>query len=231
MKKSKKEEKEINELKKNLVNTVQIPLVVKEKDHINKIANRKQKKQEVSHKEENKDKINNAILLGIIILLLLVTSYVIINKMIESEKKPVIVATNKAKKNTKLNINTKWVTADESMFYFDPDGNFYWYDDYTNKKDNYYDGTYTYKQGKEALKEMGYDEKEFIKVFGEKISEDNVYSLELTPITAFIEGKDQSDTFLPNGTKWWYILIIKSEGGAIAYNKTLDIRYHLESYK
>ena len=76
---------------------------------------------------------------------------------------------------------------------------------------------------------MGYDEKEFVKTFGEKISEDNIYSLELTPVTAFIEGRDQSSTYLPEGTKWWYILIIKSEGGAIAYNKTLDIRYHLES--
>ena len=104
-----------------------------------------------------------------------------------------------------------------------------WYDDYTNKKDNYYEGTYTYKQGEEALKEMGYNEKEFIQVFGDKIAKDNIYSLELTPQTAFIEGKDQSETFLPKGTKWWFILIIKSEGGAIAYNKTLDIRYHLES--
>ena len=229
MKKNKKEEKEINELKKNLDNTIKIPLIVKEKDHKNKIVKSKNNKPDILPEVEKKDKINNAILLGIIVLLLLVTSYVIINKMIDSERKPVMVADNKAKKNTKLNLNTKWVTADDSMFYFDKEDNFYWYDDYTNKKDNYYEGTYTYKQGKEALKEMGYDEKEFIKVFGEKISEDNVYSLELTPVTAFIEGKDQSETFLPKGTKWWYILIIKSEGGAIAYNKTLDIRYHLES--
>lgn len=230
MKKNKKEDKELKELKKNLDNTIKIPLIVREKDH-NKVVKSKSNKPDILPQNKKKDKINNAILLSIIVLLLLITSYVIINKMIESEKKPVIIADNNAKKNTKLNLNTKWVTADDSMFYFDKDGNFYWYDDYTNKKDNYYDGTYTYKQGKEALKEMGYDEKEFIKVFGEKISEDNVYSLELTPITAYIEGKDQSEAFLPKGTKWWYILIIKSEGGAIAYNKTLDIRYHLESQK
>ena len=230
MKKNKKEDKEIKELKKNLDNTIKIPLIVRKKDH-DKVIKSKSNKPDILPQEKKKEKINNAILLSIIVLLLLITSYVIINKMIESERRPEIIADNTVKKNTKLNLNTKWVTADDSMFYFDKDGNFYWYDDYTNKKDNYYDGTYTYKQGKEALKEMGYDEKEFIKVFGEKISEDNVYSLELTPITAFIEGKDQSDTYLPNGTKWWYILIIKSEGGAIAYNKTLDIRYHLESQK
>jgi len=229
MKKKQKETKELKNLKKSIDNTIRIPLIVKEKDNKNKIVQQKNKNPDNIPEVKKKDKINNAILLGIIVLLLLITSYVIINKMIESEKKPVIVAENKLKKNTKLNLHTKWITADDSMFYFDEDGNFFWYDDYTNKKDNYYEGTYTYKQGKEALKEMGYDEKEFIKVFGEKISEDNVYSLELTPLTAFIEGKDQSETFLPNDTKWWYILIIKSEGGAIAYNKTLDIRYHLES--
>ncbi len=229
MAKKKSNDKQINKLKKNLDNTIKIPLVVKEKDNISVVVNNKPSKSNILPEEKKKDKLNNAILLGIIVLLLLITSYIIINKIIDSEKKPVIVANNKAKKNSKLNLNTKWITADDSMFYFDEEGNFYWYDDYTNKKDNYYDGTYTYKQGKEALKDMGYNEKEFHKTFGEKISEDNIYSLELTPTTAFIEGKDQTETFIPKNTKWWYILIIKSEGGAIAYNKTLDIRYHLES--
>ena len=222
-----KKKQKIDELKKNIDNTIKIPLMVKEKENKSK----KVKNNKVVHHPENqkKDKENSSILLAIIVLLLLITSYVIINKMISTENKPVAIADKKEKKGTSLSLNTKWITADDSMFYFDKEGNFYWYDDYTDKKDNYYDGTYTYKQGKDALKEMGYDEKEFLKVFGEKISEDRVYSLELTPVTAFIEGRDQSETFLPKGTKWWFILIIKSEGGAIAYNKTLDIRYHLES--
>ena len=229
MKKNKKEDKELQQLKSNINNTIQIPLMVKEKENKNKVLKNKNNKPDSQPKTSQKDKINNAILLGIIVLLLLITSYVILNKMIDEEKKPLVVAETKVKKNNKNNINTKWVTADDSMFHFDKDNNFYWYDDYTNKKDNYYEGTYTYKQGEEALKEMGYNEKEFIQVFGDKIAKDNIYSLELTPQTAFIEGKDQSETFLPKGTKWWFILIIKSEGGAIAYNKTLDIRYHLES--
>ena len=222
-----KKNQKIDELKKNIDNTIKIPLMVKEKENKSK----KVKINKVVHHPENqkKDKENSSILLAIIVLLLLITSYVIINKMISTENKPVAKKKKKEKKGTSLSLNTKWITADDSMFYFDKEGNFYWYDDYTDKKDNYYDGTYTYKQGKDALKEMGYDEKEFLKVFGEKISEDRVYSLELTPVTAFIEGRDQSETFLPKGTKWWFILIIKSEGGAIAYNKTLDIRYHLES--
>ena len=225
MSNQKKQIKQLKKIKEKIDNTIQIPLLVKEKNDTTIVKNKP------THlpKETKKDKVNNAILLGIIVLLLLITSYVIISRIIDSEKKPTVMAKTIIKKNKKQNLNTKWITADDSMFYFDKEGNFYWYDDYTNKKDNYYDGTYTFKQGQEALKEMGYDEKEFVKTFGEKISEDNIYSLELTPVTAFIEGRDQSSTYLPEGTKWWYILIIKSEGGAIAYNKTLDIRYHLES--
>ena len=57
-------------------------------------------------------------------------------------------------------------------------------------------------------------------------------SLSIAPskaISCALTRTSRAETFLPKGTKWWFILIIKSEGGAIAYNKTLDIRYHLES--
>ncbi len=217
-------EEDIKELKQNLKNTIRVPLVVKEKPNKEKRMRSKKK----DPQKEKKDRTGNAILIGIVVLLLLITSYTIINKIIDSNKKPVVVADNSNKKK-KMSLNKKWITADGAMFYFAEDETFYWYEESTDTKDNYYEGTYAYKQGKEALKEMGYNENEFIKIYGDKILEDNIYSLELSPSTAYIEGKDQTSTFIPKDTKWWFILIIKNEGGAIAYNKTLDIRYHLES--
>ena len=75
---------------------------------------------------------------------------------------------------------------------------------------------------------MGYTEAEFKSNFGENINIDNVYSIEITPKKAVIDGKDVSSTTIKPNTTWWYILIIRNDGSAISYNKTLDTRYELK---
>jgi len=223
MKKNKKEDKELQQLKSNINNTIQIPLMVKEKENKNKVLKNKNNKPDIQQKTSQKDKINNAILLGIIVLLLLITSYVILNKMIDEEKKPLVVAETKVKKNNKNNINTKWVTADDSMFHFDKDNNFYWYDDYTNKKDNYYEGTYTYTNGLEALEEMGYTEEDYNITFKkDNIKIDNIYSIKVQLSSEVINNVRKNKE-----QKWWLIMLIIDNKNAVIYNKTLDTRYTL----
>ena len=41
----------------------------------------------------------------------------------------------------------------------------------------------------------------------------------------FLYDKDERD--IKENESWWYILIVKDEQTAIAYNKTLDLRYSL----
>lgn len=233
MSKNKKSNKELKKIKKNLEHEVQVPLLVKKSKISNKkLTFKKESIEEKKKKEKVSDgRLTNAILICFVVLLLLITSYVIVSRIVNSSTSSIMVSKTDTKKVKKVDIFKKWVTLDNSMFLFTKDDTFYWYEDASNNKDNYYDGNYTYKIGKEALKEMGIDEDDFKKIFGEKIIEDRVFSLQLEPTEAFIEGKDQTDTYLPEGTSWWFIIVVKSDGTAIGYNKTLDIRYHLKEYK
>ena len=61
MKKNKKEDKELQQLKSNINNTIQIPLMVKEKENKNKVLKNKNNKPDSQPKTSQKDKINNAI--------------------------------------------------------------------------------------------------------------------------------------------------------------------------
>ena len=70
--------------------------------------------------------------------------------------------------------------------------------------------------------------KEFRKIFGDDILLEDVYSIEITPNKAIIDGKDVTSTSIKPNTKWWYILIIRPDGSAMSYNKTLDSRYDLK---
>ena len=225
-----KRQKELDEIKKNLEHDVQVPLLVKKSKNNRRMVsfNGEDVKDELKKQDSvSNNKISNAILICFIVLLLFITSYVIVGRIVESNKSSVMVSKSDDKKKKKVSIINNWVTLDNNMFMFTADDTFYWYDDSTSLKDNYYSGNFEYKNGKEALKEMGYEEDDFLKIFGEKIDIDRVFSLQLKPREAFIEGKDQTSTYLPENTSWWMIVVIKSDGSAIAYNKTLDKKYHM----
>ena len=125
------------------------------------------------------------------------------------------------------NIIGSWQSSNKGLFTFDEKGTFYWYNSYENIKDNYYKGTYSYKTGQKALNEMGYTEKEFTIEFGENIKLDNIYSINLKPTTVIMSGIDISTIELNKNETWWFILIVKDDGNAYAYNKTLDLKYNL----
>lgn len=170
--------------------------------------------------------ISSLIKVFTVVLLFIFTIMIIINIVSDKEQKPATVIPNKVVK-TELILFDEWITDNDSLFVFKNDLSFYWYESSKNKEDNYYAGTYTYKTGHDALIEMGYDEAEFIKTFGSDMAIENVYSLEMTPTISYINKKDVSTSNIAKNTKWWYILIIKKDGTAISYNKSLDIRYNL----
>ena len=225
---AKKSNKELEEIKKSLDHTMQVPLLVK-KSKVNKQRLSFKNKEKVMKDDKAKDnKLSSALLICIIVLLLLITSYVIVSRIVESSTSSIMVSKDTTKKNKKkVSIAKEWVSLDNDCFKFTEDNTFYWYDDSTNYKDNYYSGNFSYKAGSDALKEIGYEEDDFKKIFGEKIALEKVFSLVLEPKEAFIEGKDQTNTFIPDGTTWWMIMVIKSDGSAILYNKTLDVKYHI----
>jgi len=142
---------------------------------------------------------------------------------------------NQAMLGTKKNANAttnaigSWKTENNSLFVFTDDYNFYWYDSYKSLDNNYYAGTYNLKKGEEALTEMGYTEEEFATTFGNDIELDNVYSMNLLPTLSYKNYQDTSSSDLKENESWWFILIIKNDDTAIAYNKTLDLRYNLNA--
>ena len=216
-------DKELEKIKDNLnTSEIQVPLIVKNNNQVK--TKKEKKKKEVKLSD---GKLSNAILLCIIALLLFITSYVIVQRVIDSNTKTVVTSSNdtKIKEYTLLK---KWESADEELFVFDDNHKFYIYNNKDNINNDYYSGTYSYKKGNEALLEMGYTESEYSKIFKERIEKNNIYSLELKPDTVYMDGVDKSDKSIPDNTKWWFLLIIKSDGTAIGYNKTLNTRYHLK---
>lgn len=215
------------------VNLKPIPLKVKKTNHVPSNKNKeiedfiKSKYSNLNNYYQEEDKLLNLssiLKVFIVILLLIITVTIIIQTALESTKKPQVTVVNEVIKTGDL--LGKWQTNNSATFIFNEDSSFYWYRSADDLKNNYYGGVYTYKKGDEALAEMGYDDEEFTKTFGQNINKDNIYSLEMQPTVSYENGLNTSSS-LTDSTKWWYILIIKKDGTAMAYNKTLDIRYNL----
>lgn len=153
--------------------------------------------------------------------------FVITKIVVENNKKEIKTDYNFIKKSPSTEIGN-WKTSDDELFVFQDNKNFYYYTSLKNKDDNYYAGSYNYKNGKEALKEMGYTEEEFYKTFSKDANIEKLYSLTLVPKIVLQNGKDIKNIKLSENESWWYILIIKDDDTAIAYNKTLDLRYNLK---
>ena len=166
----------------------------------------------------------------VIVFLLLLINVLFIVKLINGEEKN--KTTNKEKEPTitehaPSNILGKWRSSNNGLFSFEDDYNFYWYEYYDDLKNNYYSGTYNFKKGEEALKEMGYTKEEFNIEFGTDIKIENVYSINMVPTSVIKANTNVTLHELKENESWWFILMVKNDGTAIAYNKTLDLRYNL----
>ena len=211
----------------------EIPLTVKKTEKHSKankeldeyLINNREDVDKYYKKDELAFNISSIIKIIAVLLLFALTVYVIFKITIDTSNKPIYIGTAEEVVNT--SIYNRWESSSGGEFVFDEDESFYWYKS-AGDLDNYYYGLYSFLTGQSALEEMGYTEEEFKSNFGENINIDNVYSIEITPKKAVLEGKDVTSTTIKTNTTWWYILIIRNDGSAISYNKTLDTRYELK---
>ena len=190
----------------------------------------KTKSQLKKEKEEKEKRLKfySNLKIVLVILLLIINILLIAKTVIDLETEPVKEKTPSIPiKHAKSTIIGTWRSSTNGLFVFQDNELFFWYDSYKDQQDNYYSGTYNYKIGKEALIEMGYTEDEFKKTFGEEVSIDNVYSMNMIPNISVQKGMNNTEKDIKENESWWYILIIKDEKTAVAYNKTLDLRYNL----
>ncbi len=214
---------EINEIEHTAEETnirvKQIPLKIK--------PTKKPKKKSKEKNNNLTKKIFSTINIIIVTLLLIINIFIIINIAIKIDNKNINNSTPMNKIPSSSSMLGSWKTVNDGLFSFQDDYNFYWYDSYQHIEDNYFSGTYNYKSGEEALKEMGYTIEEARISFGNNVSIENIYSLNLMPKMAHKGGIDTTGKDLIEDEVWWFILIIKDDKTALGYNKTLDIRYNL----
>lgn len=173
---------------------------------------------------------SNTLIIFFIIALILINLVLLDNYLSSKKKSTIPEETIEEQQYIEVSELGSWTDQNNNLFIFANDDNFYWYDSYLNQNDNYYKGTYDYKKGLEALAEMGYTEEEFHQTFGDDLSLDNIYSINLFPSLLIKNKQDITSTKLKDNETWWYLLIIKDNDTAIAYNKTLDLRYNLTKY-
>lgn len=183
-------------------------------------------KSPLSLKKGTNLKSKSTIKIILVICLLLINIFLLVN-VISNQDNSNISYSNKEKREISANVLGSWLSTNNSLFVFNDDYSFYWYESYKEQSTNYYAGTYNYKQGIEALKEMGYTEEEFKTTFGEDLDINNAYSLNMLPSLVYKGYQDTTTRDLKDNETWWFILIKKDANHAIAYNKTLDQRYEL----
>lgn len=178
-------------------------------------------------------KLLSTIKIVLVILLLLLNTLLIINIAVKKDtnnKNSTLIKEKNPTKVTKSDsVLGNWKTNNDGLFSFQDDI-FYWYDSYKYQEDNYYSGTYTFKNGQDALNEMGYTEDDAQKYFGKNIKIENIYSIVLKPNIVYKAGIDTTKRDLNDDSTWWYILVIKDNNKALGYNQTLDLRYELTKY-
>ena len=198
-----------------------------------KVNNIPLKVKKVKHHKNNKTNTislkTNIITLILLILLIIINISLLTIYFKKPEEQPIHEELNNSKATIELSNLGGWISQNNELFLFAKDNKFYWYDSYLKQDDNYYEGTYNYKSGAAALEEMGYTEEEFYNTFGQELSLDNVYSLNIVP-NALIKKQENITNTLKEDETWWFLLIIKNEETAIAYNKTLELEYDLTKY-
>jgi len=172
--------------------------------------------------EKKVPKKGSLIIKLIIIAILVAANTFLIIKFVN--KKPIKDNTDQIEVTNEKQEEKDFVSAwaEGNIRFIFKDNNFTYYDAFHD----YYEGTFTFVKGEQALEEMGYSDEDLEEQFGTGINKENIYSMQLSPTKRVINNEDHSGVIKEN-TKWWFILIVKDDNTAIGYNKTLDKRYDL----
>jgi hypothetical protein len=198
-----------------IVNLNEIPLTIDEKQIIEKQLKKETKKQK-------KNIALTTIQVSCIFFLLILSIYIIKATLTSPQTSKTITKISSTITNEET-ITGNWITNKGNLYIFNKDNTFYWYENYKVLNNNFYTGTYSYKNSNEALVEMGYTEEDYTSTFKEKnIKLDNIYSIKIEINNEFINNITK-----PKTTTWWIIMVIENNKKATIYNKTLDVRYIL----
>ena len=182
-----------------------------------------------NHKKKNEQymiELFSSIKIVVIVILILAISVLSINIYREVNDEPIISALPTLTKS-KDGLFSNWQTINGYTFTFNEDYEFFIYESGPEVKNNYFEGTYTYVENEKAVLEMGY---ESIEDFKNNTVIDNIeaiYSIQMIPKKYIKNNSNIINRKIEDNEKWWFILILTSNNEAIAYNKTLDLRYKL----
>ena len=150
-----------------------------------------------------------------------------ITNIAKEQNKPITSKPILPFKSLSTGLYSNWQTANGYTFTFEDNNTFYIYESGLYIQNNYYEGSYEYKEGLDAITELGYsDEDDFKNEFNIDTYQ-NVYSLHLTPNKYMKNDNNIINRKVEKNEIWLFILVLIDNDNAIAYNKTLDIRYHL----
>lgn len=163
------------------------------------------------------------VLLLIILLICIITLLINITK---EQKKTIEEKSNINTLENNQGLYSIWQTSNGYTFTFENNNIFHIYESGLYVHNNYYEGSFDYNEGSEAISEMGYTDEEFKNDYNLE-SYLNLYSIHMVPTKYMKNNNNIISRKIEKGEKWWFILIIIDNNKAIAYNKTLDIRYQL----
>ena len=216
-----------NNSKDSQVKIKPIKLIVKKPTSAKKEKKKNDNTQEIKKiiREQQIIDLFSSLKIILIIILLSFIITLIINIAKEQKVNPPKESNNNIIKNEN-GLLSVWRTPSGYSFSFEENKIFHIYESGLYVHNNYYEGTYEYLNGSAAIEEMGYNEEEFQNEFNIGTYQ-NVYSIHMKP-TAYMKNETNIiNRKFTSGNEWWFILIEIDNNAAIAYNKTLDIRYQL----
>lgn len=200
-----------------------IKLIVKKPQKVKK----KNKTEPINKKEQGIINLFTSIRYILILSLLLVSIILITNIVTELEKEPTSNPKAILANNSIDGLISNWQTNSGYTITFTDNNTFYIYESGIETFNNYYIGKYDYIENNDAITKMGYTSLEELKKDFNIENYLNIYLIELKPESYYHNNKDIISRKIEKNEKWNLIFIIKDNKNAIAYNKTLDIRYKL----
>lgn len=134
-------------------------------------------------------------------------------------------------------INGGWKLLGEYDTYWEfKDGQFWWYKSANDLNDNYWQGTTQITKGKDGFKLIDYDESKIDEiVFRSKgeVTENDIYTIILTPKKVIVDGIDKSSTNIEKGSLWKHVWILVDHGndgleGQVQNVNTSETSYYVK---
>ncbi len=161
----------------------------------------------------NKKGVNPLIIVIIIVLVLVAgpMAFYLLNESDDNKKEEPKIVENEEKKDLELYGGWKTQSSDYETYWVFDGNEFWWYKSYNDLKDNYWYGTMTIETGREGLKSVGLNENAvdtILKNSKGNVTEEDIYTLTLTPKKIISGGVDKSSTNIPENSKWHYVWIV-----------------------